>query len=129
RMEDKINVNAARYHTLMALSESMSREAVLALFKYRRQKGGYIKELGDLRNLPEFQRKTPADITLFDELAGNAGKLAGLLKTEGEIYRIVGVGTITSGSSSSDNAKGAVIRRVTALYDKNNNKVIYYSED
>lgn len=124
RLEDKINVNGARYHTLLSLSESMTREAVLAIFKYRRQKGGYIKELGELRALPELQRKTPQDITLFDELAGNAGKLSGLLKTEGEIYRIVGVGTIVS-----DNPKRTVIRRVTALYDKNNNKVIYYSED
>ncbi|MBL8022211.1 MAG: general secretion pathway protein GspK [Leptospirales bacterium] len=129
KLEDKININAARYHTLMSLSESMTREAVLALFKYRRQKNGYIKELGEIRNLPEFQRKTPQDLTLFDELAGNAGKLAGIIKTEGEIYRIVGIGTVTSAPPGSDNSKGSVVRRVNALYDKNNNKVIYYSED
>jgi len=129
KIEDKININGARFHTLMSLSESMTKEAVLALFKLRRRKNGYIKEMADLRTLPEFQRKTPQDITLFDELAGNAGKLSGIIKTEGEIYRIVGIGTITSGPPGTDNSKGAVIRRVTALFDKNNNKVIYYSED
>ncbi len=127
RMDDKVNINAARYHVLMSLSDSMTREAVLALFKLRRQKGGYLKDVGELKSLPEFQRNTTLNVSLFEELVGTGGQLSGIIKSEGEIYRIVGVGSILP---ISDNKRGkSVIRRVTGLFDKNNNRLIYYSED
>ncbi len=122
----KVNVNAARYHVLMSLSDAMTREAVLEIFKLRRQNNGYIKDLSDLQNLPSLQRTTSAGVTLYTELAGAGGEFTGLLKTEGEIYRIVGIGTImprTEGSGSP------VIRKVTGLYDKKRRRMLYYSEE
>jgi len=130
RIEDKININAARYHVLMSLSESMTREAVMALYKLRKQKGWYLKDIGELRNLPEFQKQTPLQVTLYEELAGTGGQVSGIIKTEGEIYRIIGVGSITPPPDNNGGpSAGAVVRRIMGLYDKNNNRLIYYSED
>lgn len=129
RFEDKININAARYHVLMSLSDSMNRDAVLALFKLRRQSNNYIKDIGTLKDLPEFQVQTPLDVTLYEELAGTGGQVSGLIKTEGDIWRIVGVGSIVPSSDNQDEATGGVVRKVTALYDKPNSRLIYYSED
>ena len=128
RFEDKININAARYHALMSLSDSMTREAVLALFKLRRKSGNYIKDVGALKDLPEFQVQTPLDVTLYEELAGTGGQVSGIIKTEGDIWRIVGVGSILPTSDNEEDA-GGVVRKVTALYDKTNSRLIYYSED
>ncbi|KAB2931152.1 MAG: general secretion pathway protein GspK [Leptonema illini] len=122
----KINVNAARYHVLMSLSDSMTREAVLEIFKLRREKGGYIKELSELQHLPSLQRTTSAGVSLYSELAGAGGEFTGLLKTEGEIYRIIGIGTIMP----PENGTGSpVIRKVTGLYDRKRRKLLFYSEE
>jgi len=125
-ISDKININAARYHVLMSLTESMTKEAVLALFKLRREKGNYIKNLGDLRNLAEFQIKL-AEFSLYDELVGTGGDVSGLIKSKGEIYRIVGVGSIIPVLEGSGTKP--VVRKVTGLYDTNRKKLIYYAED
>ncbi|MBI3395200.1 MAG: general secretion pathway protein GspK, partial [Spirochaetia bacterium] len=79
RMDDKVNINAARYHVLMSLSDAMTRDAVLALFKRRREKGGYIKDVGELQSLPQFQRQTSLGVTLYAELVGTGGQLSGLI--------------------------------------------------
>ncbi len=124
--DDRININTARYHVLMSLSDAMSREAVLALMKMKRQNGYYIKNLNILETLPEFQVPTSLGVTLYEELTGGGGK-TGKIKTEGRIYRIVGVGSILPASDNS--TKKPVVRKVTALYDKALKRVIYYSEE
>ncbi len=124
--EDKININAARYHVMLALSPNMSKQSVQALFKFRdEEKGGYIKNLSDLKLLPEFQVKN-GELSLYDELVGSGTSLSGLIKTKGEIYRITGVGIIDP-VPGSDNKP--VTRKITGLYDNVNKKLIYYSED
>lgn len=122
---DKININAARYHVLMSLSDSMTRETVLAIFKLKRQNNLYIKDVSALKSLPEFNVSNSQGMTLYDELVGTGGLLSGLITTKAEIYRIVGIGSIVS---ASDNSK-AVVRKVTVLYDKPKNRIIFYSED
>jgi len=129
QLNDKVNINAARYHVLMSLSESMTERAVKALFKYRKDKGNYIKNIDEIRSLPEFQTETPLGVTLYEELAGSGpgGQVSGMIKSEGEIYRVVGVGSIVPEADNS--RKNPVVRRVTGLYDKVNSRLIYYSED
>ncbi|MCS7205937.1 MAG: type II secretion system protein GspK [Leptospiraceae bacterium] len=122
----KININAARYHVLMSLSDSMTRQAVLEIFKLRNQEGGYIKDLKKLQNLPSLQVKTTLGVTLYEELVGKGGQYTGLLKTEGEIYRITGIGTILPKSLDPNHA---TIRKVWILFDKKQKKIIYYQED
>ncbi|GIX41921.1 MAG: type II secretion protein [Leptospiraceae bacterium] len=122
----KININAARYHVLMSLSDTMTRQAVLEIFKLRNKEGGYIKDLKLLENLPSLQVQTPAGVTLYEELVGKGGSFTGMLKTEGEIYRITGIGTIIP---ASGNANQAIIRTVWGLYDKRMRRLIFYQED
>lgn len=128
----KININAARYHVLMSLSESMTREAVLALFKLRAKNGGYIKETGLLQSLPEFQVPSSTGAgDLYGELTGSGGGGTGggglaRIKTQGDIYRIIGIGSIID--SDGDQNK-VVVRKVTGLYDNSRKSLIYYSED
>ena len=123
--DDRININAARYHVLMSLSDSMTDEAVLALYKLRRENGYYLKELTPLKELPEFQALTPLGVSLYEELAGG-GEKTGLLKTEGRVYRIMGIGSIMPPGSDSRNI---VVRKMTGLYDVKEKKLLYYSED
>ena len=119
QLDTRVNINAAPYYVLMSLSESMSKAAVLNLLKLKIEKGGYIKELGDIEKIPEFQAKTPSGFTLYKELVGEGTAVsAGKIKVKGEIYRIVGVGQI-----------GTTVRRVSILFDFANDQVIYYSED
>ncbi|MBK8399295.1 MAG: general secretion pathway protein GspK [Leptospiraceae bacterium] len=124
--DDRININAAPYHVLMSISEFMTRQAVMRILKYKLEKGGYIKEINDLKNFAEFQIKTtsmgapptnspssgPANpsqppppsssssgqaqaLTLFDEIAGTGSAVStGRVKTKGEVYKVVGVGTV-----------------------------------
>lgn len=122
----KININAARYHVLMSLSDSMSRKAVLEIFELRNKEGGYIKDLRKLQSLPSLQAVTPAGITLYEELAGKGGQFTGMLKTEGEIYRITGIGTILT---KELNPGKAIIKTITALYDKKQKRIIFYQEN
>lgn len=123
----RININTARYHAVMSLSEFMTKQAVLELFRLRRQKGGYIKDINDLKSLPSFQVQTPDGISLYEEIAGQGGELTSIIKSEGEVYRIIGVGSIVPVSDNDKSA--AIVRRVTALYDRNNGKLLYYRED
>jgi len=122
----KININAVRYHALLGLSNGMSREAIRALFKLRRNSNNYIKDLSVLKKLPEFQVKQ-GELTLYEELVGTGGKLSGLLKTKGEIYRVVGVGTVII--TDDNNKQRPVVRRISGLWDVLNKRLIYYSED
>lgn len=123
----RININTARFHVIMSLSDSMTKQAVLELFRLRRQKGGYIKDINDLKTLPSFQVQTAEGITLYDEIAGQGGELTSIIKAEGEVYRVIGVGSILP---RTDNDKsGAIVRRVTGLYDRKNGKLLYYKED
>ncbi|MCB1167924.1 MAG: general secretion pathway protein GspK [Leptospiraceae bacterium] len=124
----RVNINAARYFTVLSLSDSMTKKAVLELFKLRRQNNGYIKDVADLRNLPSFQQETPQGVTLFDEITGGGGgESTSLIKTEGEIYRVIGIGTVDA--SPDKNGKNLVIRRIVALYDRKNAKLLFYRED
>lgn len=125
-IEEKVNVNAARYHVLMALSDNMTKQAAMALFKFRRQNGNFIKNLSDLRQLPEFQVKN-GEQTLFDELVGSGTELSGVIKSKGEIYRLVGVGSIVT--DAENKSVSPVIRKLTGLFDNNSKRLIYYSED
>lgn len=122
----KININAARYHVLLSLSDSMTKEAVLQIFKLRNKEGGYIKDLKLLENLSALQIQTPNGITLYEELVGKGGQFTGMLKTEGEIYRITGIGTILPNSQNPDRT---IIRTVWGLYDKKMRRLIFYQED
>ncbi|MFN3604346.1 MAG: general secretion pathway protein GspK [Leptonema sp. (in: bacteria)] len=122
----KININAARYHVLMSLSDSMSKQAVLEIFKLRNKEGGYIKDLKMLETLPSLQIQTPSGITLYEELVGKGGSFTGMLKTEGEIYRITGIGTIVPANGDLNQA---IIRKIEALYDKRLRKILFYKED
>ena len=148
--DDRININAAPYHVLMSISEFMTRQAVMRILKYKLEKGGYIKEINDLKNFAEFQIKTtsmggtPAStsntsgannnqppppsansgqnqqaLTLFDEIAGQGTAVStGRVKTKGEIYKVVGVGTV-----------GNATRRVSCIFDLTNDQILFYSED
>ncbi len=148
--DDRININAAPYHVLMSISEFMTRQAVMRILKYKIEKGGYIKEINDLKNFAEFQIKTTSmgsstssspstsgqanpgqpppppsssgqaqALTLFDEIAGTGSAVStGRVKTKGEIYRVVGVGTV-----------GTATRRVSCIFDLTNDQILFYSED
>ncbi len=148
--DDRININAAPYHVLMSISEFMTRQAVMRILKYKLEKGGYIKEINDLKNFAEFQIKTtsmgapptnspssgPANpsqppppsssssgqaqaLTLFDEIAGTGSAVStGRVKTKGEVYKVVGVGTV-----------GTATRRVSCIFDLTNDQILFYSED
>lgn len=146
--DDRININAAPYYVLMSISEFMTRQAVMRILKYKLEKGGYIKEINDLKNFAEFQIKTtttgatpsstsqgqsgsgqpppPSNqgaqaqaLTLFDEIAGTGSAVStGRVKTKGEIYRVVGVGTV-----------GTATRRVSCIFDLTNDQILFYSED
>ncbi len=122
----KININAARYHVLMSLSDSMTRKAVLEIFQLRNKENGYIKDLKKLEALPSLQVTTPSGVTLYEELVGKGGQLTGMLKTEGEIYRITGIGTILPANGDFNRA---IIRKVWGLYDKRMRKIIFYYEN
>lgn len=151
--DDRININAAPYHVLMSISEFMTRQAAMRILKYKLEKGGYIKEINDLKNFAEFQIKTTTlggtqpqqqtgaannnqppppganaqgannqnaqALTLFDEIAGQGTAVStGRVKTKGEIYKVVGVGTV-----------GSATRRVTCIFDLTNDQILFYSED
>ncbi len=148
--DERINLNAAPYHVLMSLSEYMTRAATMKILKLKTQKGGYIKELSDLKTEPEFMIKTAAlssstsktaqnqpsqqgqqiqpakqaapvqaqSITLYDEIAGDGALFAAKVKTGGEIYKIVGVGLVNSAT-----------RKVTCIFDRPNDQILFYSED
>ena len=126
--DDKVNVNAARYHVMLSLSDAMTREAALAIFKYRTNQQGYIKTISELKELPELQIQGGIpDLTLYQELAGTGGDISGLLKTEGEYYRVVGLGSVVR---TSDNGSRILAeRQVWGIWDKTNRRLIYYSED
>ncbi|MDZ4726735.1 MAG: type II secretion system protein GspK [Leptospira sp.] len=118
--DDRININTAPYFVLMSLSDFMTKQAAMKILKLKLQKGGYLKELKDLENEPEFQIKTTGELTLFKELAGEGTEVSGgRIKTKGEVYKITGVGII----------KDKVTRKVTGLFDLTNNQMLYYTED
>ena len=123
---DKININTARYHTLMSLSDLMTKAAVKALFKLRNENGNYIKDLAKLQDLEEFQEKE-GEFTLYQILAGSGSSVSGLLKTKGEIYRITGFGSIYP--KTDNTGIEPVVRVVTGLYDLTNKKLMFYRED
>lgn len=139
--DDRININSAPYHVLMSLSDFMTRQAAMRILKYKIEKGGYIKEYKDLEKFAEFQVKTTDGFSLFAELTGEQSSGAtqqpqqgstsnaanapqesslygGRIKSKGEIYRIVGVGSM-----------GKAVRRVTCIYDLPNDQILLYSED
>ncbi len=125
--DDRVNINAARYHVLMSLSDSMTRDAVLEIFKIRRENNGYIKNVSELAAIPELQVDTPSGVTLYEELTGGGtGGKTGLIKTKASVYRVVGIGTIIP--QSGDISK-AIVRKVVALYDITNKRILYYAED
>lgn len=118
--DDRININAAPYHVLMSLSDFMTKPAALKILKLKVRKNGYIKEMSDLENEPEFQVRSMGNLTLYKELAGEGTDVSGgRIKTKGEVYKIIGVGII----------KGKVIRRVTGIFDLPNDTMLYYTED
>tara|TARA_Y100001937_G_scaffold122287_2_gene182605 strand:- start:146123 stop:147190 length:1068 start_codon:yes stop_codon:yes gene_type:complete len=123
----RININAARYHTVLSLSNAMSQKAVLELFQLRRQNNGYIKDISMLRELPSWQVQTELGVTLYEEVTGGGGENTSLIKTEGDIYRIVGIGTVDLGSDKGE--EELVVRRVVGLYDRKNARLLYYRED
>ncbi|MCC5815661.1 MAG: general secretion pathway protein GspK [Leptospira sp.] len=118
--DDRININSAPYHVLMSLSDFMTKPAALKILKLKIQKNGYIKEMKDLEQEPEFQIKTMGELTLYKELAGEGTDVSGgRIKTKGEIYKIIGVGII----------KDKIVRRVTGIFDLPNDTMLYYTED
>jgi general secretion pathway protein K len=118
--DDRININSAPYHVLMSLSDFMTKPAAMKILKLKIKKNGYIKELKDLENEPEFQTKSMGNLTLYKELAGEGTDVSGgRIKTKGEVYKIVGVGII----------KDKIIRRVVGIFDLPNNAMLYYTED
>lgn len=125
-IDTRVNINAARYHVLLALSDSMTREVILALFKLRRENDTYIKNLDLLQQIPEFQSMTSLGVSLFEELTGGGGQ-TGLIKTEGRYYRIIGVGSILP--VNPEKANGGVVRKVMGIYDKTSKALLYYEED
>lgn len=118
--DERININAAPYFVLMSLSDFMTKQAAMRILKFKLEKGGYIKEIGDLEKFPEFQVKNTLGFTLYNELVGEGGDSlnSGRVKTKGEIYKIVGVGIF-----------GSATRRVTCLFDLTNDQILFYSED
>lgn len=129
-IEDKININGARYFTLLALSDNMNDAAVRALLRLRRKGNGYIKNIADLRELPEFQTTVGDRVTLYDEIAGTGGDISGLIKSQGDYYRIIGLGTLVRRvDNDAEDQDVRAVRRVWGLWDKQNRQLIYYSED
>ncbi len=127
---DKLNINAIRYHALMSLSDFMSRETALAIFKLRRLEGGYIQSFAKLKELPELQLEgSTAEVTLYDELVGSGGDISGFLKTNTDFYRLVGVGLLAVGTENESEEDMRAIRRVWGIWDKRNRQLIYYSND
>ncbi|MBX7057398.1 MAG: general secretion pathway protein GspK [Leptospirales bacterium] len=129
-IDDKININGARYYTLLSLSEHMNDSAVRALLKLRRKSQGYIKSLSELRSLPEFQSSVGDRLTLYDELAGSGGDISGLVRTEGQYYRVVGLGTVIRRVDNNvDEQDVQAVRRVWGIWDRQGRQLIYYAED
>ena len=122
---EKININTARYHVLLSLSDSMTSEAVKALFTLRKKRDYYISDLSEISEISEFQVTTASGKTLYEEIAGTGGDLSGLITTKGTIYRITGIGSIIN---DSDNNK-AVVRSMSVLFNMSTKKIIFYSED
>jgi general secretion pathway protein K len=127
-VDTKVNINAARYHTLMSLSDGMTEKAVADLFKLRRRYNGYIKNLSELRELASWQQQSTDKLTLYEELAGTGGDISGMMKSQGDYYRVVGVGSVVRKSDNQDSQILAV-RKVWGIWDKSNRQLIYYSED
>ncbi|MCB1172278.1 MAG: general secretion pathway protein GspK [Leptospiraceae bacterium] len=129
-IDDKVNINAARYHVLMSLSTGMTPEAVKALFKLRRDKNGYIKNLSELQDLPEFMASSSqTGLSLYQELVGTGGEISGLIKTQGAYYRVIGVGSVVRPTDNEEDKDVLGIRRVWGIYEKNSQRLIYYAED
>lgn len=119
-VDDRININAAPYHVLMSLSDFMTKPAVLKILKLKIKKNGYIKDIKDLENEPEFQAKSMGNLTLYKELVGEGTDVSGgRVKTKGEVYKIIGVGVV----------KDTVVRRVLGIFDLANDTMLYYTED
>ena len=129
-INDKVNINAARYHVLMSLSPNMTKEAVLALFKLRRKKQGYIKNLSALQELQEFLiTSSETGLNLYQELVGTGGDISGMVKTQGAYYRVVGVGSVVRPTDNEDDTQVLAVRRVMGIYEKATRRLVYYAED
>ena len=123
---EKISVNAARYHVLLSLTASLGRPEVLAIFKLRSERDGYIKNKQDIEGIAELQRPGILGVSLAKELLGT-GQTSGTLKTQSRFYRVTGIGYITVGTDTEE--RSLAVRRVWGIWDKTDKKFLYYSED
>lgn len=129
-INDKVNINAARYHVIMSLSAGMTERAVKAIFELRRKNQGYIKNLSDLQSIPELlETSSDSEMTLYQELVGTGGEVSGLIKTQGGYYRVVGVGSVVLPSDNEEGTQSMGVRRVWGIYEKSSRRLIYYTED
>ena len=123
---EKVSVNAARAHVLLSLSPQMTAADVLALFSLRSKKEGYIKNKKDIENIPELTRQGVTGASISKQLLGT-GKVGGFLKLTSRFYRVTGIGFISIASDIDE--KPQVVSRVWGIWDKQNQELLYYSED
>ena len=151
--DERVNLNAAPYHVLMSLSEFMTRAAAMKILKLKTQKGGYIKELTDLKNEPEFQIKTTATGTGSNQPQNNPNNPANPTQNQPAkqvqntpqpqaitLYdEIAGDGTAVFTAKVKTKGEiyrivgvgivGRATRKVNCIFDLTNDQILFYSED
>ena len=117
--DERVNINAAPYFVLMSLSDFMTEDIVKKIVELRIESGGFIKEVKELKTIPELQQKISEKVTLLKEIIGEDSKVSrGKIKTKTDVYRITGVGVFRN-----------VTRKITVLYEVNSKSFIYYIEE
>ncbi|MCX7632578.1 MAG: general secretion pathway protein GspK [Turneriella sp.] len=107
---DKININSAPYHVILALSEFMTPVAARKIIAERLKRNGRFKSIDDLAVIPELQIKTRGNTTLLQEIADR-------ITTDNQLYKIVAESTLESLSA-----------QVMGVLDPNARRLVFYAE-
>lgn len=108
--QDKINLNSAPYHVIMALSEFMTPQTAKKILTERLKRGGRYKNTSDLAKIPELNVPSSGGLKLFQEIEGR-------ITLQDQIYKIVAEASIDSQTA-----------HVMAIYDPVSRKITFYSE-
>lgn len=107
---DKININSAPYHVILALSEFMTPVAARKIITERIKRGGRFKSIADLQTIPELAMNTSGKATLFMEIADR-------ITEQNQIYKIVADASVDSQTA-----------QVMGILDPNAKRLVFYSE-
>jgi general secretion pathway protein K len=107
---DKININSAPYHVILALSEFMTPVAARKIIAERLKRNGRLKAPTDLLPIPELQVKTTGASTVYTEIIDR-------ITFDNQIYKIVADASIDSQTA-----------QVMGVLDPNAKRLVFYSE-